>query len=536
MMNNICCFFLMLVSLLYGVSGYCQSTIAQAELEDAFLEKPKIARVEDKKEPPFTKPDRPEALKPDRPEAKNGVEPPSGLDISGGPVKHGLFPGAIVKSKGVRAVNIHFNGVPLNDALLSLARQAGVSITIDREIDVSKVKVTAYYEGESFEEAIQTVISGLDYAFRKTGEGAYAVTPYEEAIFNVHDVAIKQKDSMTSTSSSSASTSGGTTSGSISSGSSATSSGNSGTMGSGQPASGASSTQKTDEREITRILQSVRRMLSSKGIATPMTSGFIYVRDVPSRVKMVKEMLDTDVKKRKTITMKINLIRIDYTNENSTGVNWSAVLNSAKGPSFSMDVNFIQGLSTSGNISTVVASDTNFSGLIKMLGTYGDVHVVHSWESKAVSGAVLPFEMTQTIWYSTGTTVQVVNQQTITSYSVAPIDIGLKMTVNPVKLEKEYLVNTSIDLSSLLAYQYIGDKELPQIERNYVSIPIKMSVGEMVAISGFKIKSEDKKRIGVPVLSKLPILGYLFGYTSSKDNTSELTVLINFVEEKMDRI
>jgi len=44
------------------------------------------------------------------------------------------------------------------------------------------VKVSAYYEGESFEEAIETIVSGLDYAFRRVIEGAYVVTPYEEAI------------------------------------------------------------------------------------------------------------------------------------------------------------------------------------------------------------------------------------------------------------------------------------------------------------------------------------------------------------------
>ncbi|HBL24700.1 MAG TPA: hypothetical protein DDZ40_11365, partial [Deltaproteobacteria bacterium] len=52
---------------------------------------------------------------------------------------------------------------------------------------------------------------------------------------------------------------------------------------------------------------------------------------------------------------------------------------------------------------------------------------------------------------------------------------------------------------------------------------------------GFKIKSTDKKRVGIPLLSNLPVLSYLFGYNSSRDRTSELTVLINFVEEKEDK-
>jgi len=248
---------------------------------------------------------------------------------------------------------------------------------------------------------------------------------------------------------------------------------------------------------------------------------------------MVREMLETDIKKRKTITMKITLVRIDYKDEYETGLNWYALLR-ARAPSVEFGVNFTQTMGDS-NVATLLVIDEDFAGFIKMLGTYGDVHVVHSWESRAVSGAILPFEMSQTVWYTTGSIIQVINDQTITTPQMSSMEVGIKMTVNPLKLEKGYLVNTSVDLSNLLGFQVVEKMELPQVERNYVSIPIKMSVGEMVAISGFKIKSTDKKRVGIPVLSNLPVLSYLFGYNSSRDRTSELTVLINFVEEKGDR-
>ncbi len=452
--------------------------------------------------------------------------PADNVETADAAFKRTLLSDAVVKNTGTKTVSLHFNGVPLNDALLSLGRQAGANITIDREIEASKVKVSAYYEGESFEEAIETIVSGLDYAYRKIVDGAYVVTSYEEAILNVHDVYVRHKESLSDTSSSnnrslSGTSSGSTTVGYTGSGTSANSSGSSSTSG------------KAEDREMLKIIDGIKKMLSSKGVVTPMTSGFVYVRDIPSRIKMVREMLATDLKKRKTITMKITLVRIDYKNEYETGLNWWALLKS-RSPSIELNANYTQTMGDS-NVATLLVIDEDFAGFIKMLGTYGDVHVVHSWESRAVSGAVLPFEMSQTVWYTTGSIVQVVNDQTITTPQMASMEVGLKMTVNPLKLEKGYLVNTSVDLSNLLGFQVIEKIELPQVERNYVSIPIKMSVGETVAISGFKIKSTDKKRVGIPLLSNLPVLSYLFGYNSSQDRTSELTVLINFVEEKGDR-
>ena len=111
------------------------------------------------------------------------------------------------------------------------------------------------------------------------------------------------------------------------------------------------------------------------------------------------------------------------------------------------------------------------------------------------------------------------------------MEVGLKMTINPMKLDKGYLFNTAVDLSNLLGFQTVDKLEMPNVERNYVSIPIKMKVGETVAISGFKIKAADKKKIGIPLLIKIPVLSYLFGYDNASDRTSELTVIISFSEE-----
>ena len=191
----------------------------------------------------------------------------NGADTADGALKRALLSEAVMKDVGAKTVSLHFNGVPLNDALLSLGRQAGASITIDREIDSSKVKVSAYYEGESFEAAIEAIVSGLDYAYRKVADGAYVVTPYEETILNVHDIYVRHKESLSETSSSnnrslsgSSSLSGGAY---ISPGTSGNSSGNSSTG------------DKTEDREISKVIESIRKMLSAKGVVTPMTSGFV---------------------------------------------------------------------------------------------------------------------------------------------------------------------------------------------------------------------------------------------------------------------
>jgi len=196
-----------------------------------------------------------------------GLTDVNGAEAADGALKRALLSEAVVKNTGTKAVSLNFNGVPLNDALLSLGRQAGASITIDREIDASKVKVSAYYEGESFEEAIETIVSGLDYALRRVIEGSYVVTPYEEAILNVHDVYVTQKESLSDTASSNnrslTRTSQTSTIGGYSN--SGTSTGSSGSSSTGE---------KTEDREMSKIMESIKKNALDKGGGYPNDNRF----------------------------------------------------------------------------------------------------------------------------------------------------------------------------------------------------------------------------------------------------------------------
>lgn len=448
--------------------------------------------------------------------------------------KRALLKDALVKDAGQDGtkVSINFKNAPLTDVVLSLSRQAGKSIVIDKGIDISKAKVTCFYEGASFEEALDSVVTGLDFAYR-ISDGVYHITEFEEAILNVHDIYVKHKEDNNTTSA-------GTSNTSLNrGGSGGSSAGGLGAPGQGGGSSSSSSSNNLtssehSEREIDKMLLYIKPILSGKGVITKMSSGFIYVRDIPSRIKMIREMIKLDDVKRKTILMKIALLRIDYKDEYETGINWWALLKSS-GPKVEISSNFMGASlgSATSNVATLTIKDTDLTAVIKALETYGTVNVVQTWETRAVSGATLPFYLYQTVWYNTGSIVQVVNNQTITTPQMESTEVGLKMTMNPMKMKKDkiYLVNTSVDLSNLLGFQTVGDLEMPNIERNYVSIPIKMAVGETVAISGFKIKRTDKQKMGIPFLVKIPVLSYLFGYNSAMNNTSELTVVITFSEE-----
>lgn len=427
-------------------------------------------------------------------------------------------------------IYLNFKDTPLRDALISLSSQTGINITLDRNLEPN-LAISAFYNGLSVEDALNSIISGLDITYRKEKD-IYTITPFEEKLFDVNKVIPAESGQTQSATSPATPAPGPATGGNPPTGTPAGASGAQQLPASTVPVTAAGSSAVTDEG-VNAIIDSIRKILSPQGIVAYLSSGFIYVKDRPSRLRAVESVLKMDNSKREEIRLKITLLRIDYRKEYETGINWSALLGGAKNSSpvkIDTGVNFLGNLTGDSNVSFIKFTNSadTISTVIKALSAYGDVSIVHTWQTRAMSGVTLPFELVQDVWYNGGTTVQVINNQTITSQQISKETVGLKITVNPVlQTDGRYLVNTAINISNVVGFQKVGDQELPQTEKNSVTVPIKMSKDDTVAISGFKIKNKDSSFEGVPFLSGIPILKHIFGHTKTTEKTSELSILIS---------
>lgn len=68
--------------------------------------------------------------------------------------------------------------------------------------------------------------------------------------------------------------------------------------------------------------------------------------------------------------------------------------------------------------------------------------------------------------------------------------------------------------------------ELPTIQQRRISSTVAIQSGETVALGGLIRDSQDNVESGIPILSRIPILGALFGSTSLETKRTELLILI----------
>lgn len=420
-------------------------------------------------------------------------------------------------------ISFTFKNTPLADVVSALSRQANINIIMDKDVD-TKITVTSVYTGTSVEEILKRITTSMDLVYRKNGDG-YIITPWMESYIDVNKVYEFGGGP---------SGGGGSSGGVVTTGTAATPSVNNSSQ---NKYDGGTPVMTDFGGYMNSLLNIVRPMLSRHGVISYMPTGFLYVHDYPSKVKAIEELFSIDNSKRDEINLKITIVRIDYNKEHESGINWSKVFEGFKlgnGSQLEIGANFLASLSgQTDNVFNLGYKNpnSNLSVVLKALQKYGSTKLIHSWQTRAMTGSVLPFKLTQSAWYSTGDIIQVVNNQTITSPQIASTDVGLEILLNPIKYNNRYLVNTSVKMSSIVGQQSIGKLTLPNIENNLVTVPIKMAKGEQVIVSGFKIRSTDKNSAGIPLISRLPILEYLFGYKTSQDRTSEMAVIITIDQD-----
>ncbi|MCC7518719.1 MAG: type II secretion system secretin GspD [Verrucomicrobiae bacterium] len=106
-------------------------------------------------------------------------------------------------------------------------------------------------------------------------------------------------------------------------------------------------------------------------------------------------------------------------------------------------------------------------------------------------------------------------------------DIGIQLTIRPL-VNPDGLVVLDIlqRVDNITSFQVIDNNQVPVIARREASSIVSVQDGSMVILGGLIENKETVTRSGVPILSDIPVLGYLFGSTDKKGTRTELMVML----------
>ncbi|MEE9910466.1 MAG: hypothetical protein K4571_01980 [Deltaproteobacteria bacterium] len=132
-----------------------------------------------------------------------------------------------------------------------------------------------------------------------------------------------------------------------------------------------------------------------------------------------------------------------------------------------------------------------------------------------------------------GQQVPITTSETFGSVTVAPQrtiqykDIGIILKVKP-QINDSGLVTLDIsqEVSTFSTLKLYANETQIILNKTEATTNLVVQDGQTVIIGGLIREDDSKARTGIPLLSKIPILGYLFGNTDKDNTRTELVILL----------
>jgi len=106
------------------------------------------------------------------------------------------------------------------------------------------------------------------------------------------------------------------------------------------------------------------------------------------------------------------------------------------------------------------------------------------------------------------------------------INIGVMLNVIPHITEDGYILMDTMPIVDSIK-QWIGiDNSQPVVSSRVAHCRVRVKDGETIAIGGLMRDESYKSSEHIPWLGRLPLVGRLFGYTSTTDTKTDLMVFI----------
>lgn len=323
---------------------------------------------------------------------------------------------------------------------------------------------------------------------------------------------------------------------------------NSGNSQGGQQQNGNSGTNIYTENESDfwqELEDTLTELVGTEGgrsvIVSPQ-AGLVTLRALPQEIAAVKRFVtQTQDHLRRQVIIEAKIMEVTLSDDYQQGVKWDQVL----GHAGSTDLTFSTSGSVAGNvISSTIGGVTglsflnkDFSGVIKLLQTQGNVQVLSSPRITATNNqkAVIKVgedeyfvtEVSSTITTGTATT-------TTPQIELTPFFSGIALDVTPqIDANGEVIlhVHPSVTLTAEQTKTIRLSNEdiilpLAQSSVRESDTIIRAKSGEIVVIGGLietrKVDSESK----TPLLGDIPLLGELFKSKSKRTEKKELVIML----------
>lgn len=251
---------------------------------------------------------------------------------------------------------------------------------------------------------------------------------------------------------------------------------------------------------------------------------------------------------KRQVLIEVTVVEVKLSDQYQAGVDWARV--SAQGGLGSNGVSAISNL-IGGNLAvppvyTMTYRNFNsdgsgFAATLKLLEQFGNTKVLSTPRIMALNNQTALLKVVDELVYFTLTSETFAGtdnnaERTIVTSEVNTVPVGFVMSVTP-QINKNGNVSLNVRPTLTRVIDYVVDPAprlnngnydnlVPQLSVKEIESLLEVADGQTVVIGGLMQDSSNKKTDGIPILSRLPLVGDLFSYRDDTVTKSELVLFL----------
>lgn len=188
------------------------------------------------------------------------------------------------------------------------------------------------------------------------------------------------------------------------------------------------------------------------------------------------------------------------------------------------------GLNSLGHISSADFATSLPGALIQALMTDSTTHVLQRPQLRATDGGKASLKIGSKIPYVSGSLNSAVATAGAIPYATTQfqqVDVGTNLDMEPrVNGPDDITLHVKIEISEVTTTENIGGVDQPVIGQNVNEANIRIKDGEMSVLGGLTNRNDTSSVAGIPGITNMPVLGYLFGSKTKLKNDQEILIAI----------
>ena len=279
--------------------------------------------------------------------------------------------------------------------------------------------------------------------------------------------------------------------------------------------------------ETKDVLTLLRSLIGAKNIAVNEELNAITIRDTADKVKVAQRMIEGIDKSRSEVIVDVELIEVDTTRLREIGVSLSQnqitqSLDLGEDAKVHLsDLKYLNQSSWILSIPSIIYDFVKTNSDAQLLAK-PQIRISEGEKGKVHIGDRVPIPVTS---FNSAQTAGG-NIVPITSFQYQ--DVGIKIDIEPrVHHNKEVTLKLQIEVSQITGYQDGGGgQRQPIIGTRTIESTIRLKDGETNFLAGLIRTDETQGETGIPGLSDIPIIGRLFGKTTSNIKRSDVMLTL----------